>query len=212
MAQLPNVLEFNELLNINNSQKKICKISLPIETYKYKLEIYNSNNEKLMYNLEYELLNQPKYIFFDMEPNVQYFVKLDVVFRVSIKGKTIDKNLNFTKFFSFKSEDNEELYSGSTNIEDLFNRNNIQNIKVINEQENDFPFENELSEFELSENELEEELEGELLFESKMAEKNVENRDLEEELENFEQEEKNNKKINVNLDLKENIETVIDKE
>jgi len=208
MAQLPNVLEFNELLDINNSQKKICKISLPIETYKYNIEIYNSNNEKLMYNLEYELLNQPKYIFFDMEPNVQYFVKLDVVFRVSIEGKTIDKNLNFTKFFSFKSEDNEELYSGSTNIEDLFNRNNIQNIKLINEQENDFPFENELSDFELSENELEEELKDELLFESKMAEKNVENRDLEEELENFEKE--NN--IEVSLNLKDNIETVIDKE
>lgn len=212
MAQLPNVLEFNELLDINNSQKKICKVSLPIETYKYKLEIYNSKNEKLMYNLEYELLNQAKYIFFDMEPNVQYFVKLNVVFRVIIEQKNVDKNVNFTKFFSFKSEDNEELYSSSTNIEDLFNRKNIQNIKVINEEDNEFKFESDVSDFELSDNELEEELEEKLLFVSKMTEKNVENRDLEEELEHFEQEEKNNKTINVNLDFKENIETVIDKE
>ena len=110
MTQLPNILDFNELLDINNSQKKICKISLPIETFKYNIEIYNSNNDKIMYNLEYELLNQSKYIFFDMEPNVQYFVKLNVVFRIITEQQNIDKNLSFTKFFSFKSYNNEYLY------------------------------------------------------------------------------------------------------
>ena len=161
-----------------------------------------------MYSLEYELLNQPKYIFFDMEPNVQYFVKIDVVFRLITEQKNIDKNVNFTKFFSFKSESNEELYYGSSNIEDLFNRNNNQNIKIINEEDNELKFESDMSEFEVSENELEDELKEDLIFEGKMVEKNIENKDLEEELENFEKE--NN--IEVSLNLKDNIETVIDKE
>jgi hypothetical protein len=207
MTQLPNILDFNELLDINNSQKKICKISLPIETFKYNIEIYNSNNDKIMYNLEYELLNQSKYIFFDMEPNVQYFVKLNVVFRIITEQQNIDKNLSFTKFFSFKSDNNEDLYYSSSNIEDLFNRNNNENVKIINEEDNELKFESDISEFEISENELEDELKEELIFEGKMVEKNIENKDLEDELENFEKE--NN--IEVSLNLKDNIETVIDK-
>jgi hypothetical protein len=195
------------LLDINNSQKKICKISLPIETFKYNIEIYNSNNDKIMYNLEYELLNQSKYIFFDMEPNVQYFVKLNVVFRIITEQQNIDKNLSFTKFFSFKSDNNEDLYYSSSNIEDLFNRNNNENVKIINEEDNELKFESDISEFEISENELEDELKEELIFEGKMVEKNIENKDLEDELENFEKE--NN--IEVSLNLKDNIETVIDK-
>ena len=212
MDQLPNILDFNELLDINNSQKKICKISLPNETYKYKLEIYNSKNDKIMHTLEYELLNQPKFIFFELEPNVQYFAKLDVIFRISIEGKPVNKNLNFTKFFSFKSEEDEKVYNNFTNIQDLLNKQQVNNVKVINEEDNEFNFENEISDFEFSENELEENLEEEeLLFESKMAEKNIENKDLEEELNNFEHEETDDN-INLSLNLKDNIEAIIDKE